>query len=297
MPGSAPLTSLVRPAVPIPKDLPLIVRAALAEDIGSGDLTAALIPAEKSGRATVMTREGAILCGIPYVEESFRQVDSGVSFEWRVTEGDAVRADQVLFTVQGPARALLTAERCALNFLQLLSGTATAAHAYATLLEGTQCRLLDTRKTIPGLRTAQKYAVRVGGGHNHRMGLFDGILIKENHIAAAGSIALAVAAARRSAGTIPVEVEVENLAQLEQAIDAGADIAMLDNFSLPTMREGVAMNAGAKRRLKIEASGGITAETIREVALTGVDFVSVGSITKHVRAVDLSMRFEWRGSA
>jgi len=303
MPISAPLTGPVRPAgpvrpvVPIPKDLPLIVGAALAEDIGSGDLTAALIPAEKSGRATVITREAAILCGIPYVEASFRQVDSGVTFEWRAAEGDAVSADQVLFTVQGPARALLTAERCALNFLQLLSGTATAAHSYAALLEGTQCRLLDTRKTIPGLRTAQKYAVRVGGGHNHRMGLFDGILIKENHIAAAGSIALAVAAAKRSAGTIPVEVEVENLAQLEQTIDAGADIAMLDNFSLPTMREGVAMNAGAKRRLKIEASGGITTETIREVALTGVDFISIGSITKHVCAVDLSMRFEWRDGA
>jgi nicotinate-nucleotide pyrophosphorylase (carboxylating) len=299
MPGSAPLTGpgAPRPAVPIPKDLPLQVAAALAEDIGGGDLTAALIPAEKSGSATVMTREAAVLCGIPYVEESFRQVDSRVSFQWRAAEGDPVRADQTLFIVEGPARALLTAERCALNFLQLLSGTASAAHAYALLLEGTQCRLLDTRKTIPGLRTAQKYAVRVGGGHNHRMGLFDGILIKENHIAAAGSIASAVAAAKRSAGTIPVEVEVENLAQLEQTIDAGADIAMLDNFSLPAMREGVAMNAGAKRRLKIEASGGITTETIREVALTGVDFISVGSITKHVRAVDLSMRFEWRDGA
>jgi nicotinate-nucleotide pyrophosphorylase (carboxylating) len=297
MTGSAPLTSPVRPAVPIPKDLPRQVAAALAEDIGSGDLTATLIPPEKSGRAIVMTREAAILCGISYVQESFRQVDSSVSFQWLAAEGDPVRADQTLFIVEGPARALLTAERCALNFLQLLSGTATAAHAYALLLEGTQCRLLDTRKTIPGLRTAQKYAVRVGGGHNHRMGLFDGILIKENHIAAAGSIALAVAAAKLSAGTIPVEVEVENLAQLEQTIDAGADIAMLDNFSLPTMREGVAMNAGAKRRLKIEASGGITTETIREVALTGVDFISVGSITKHVRAVDLSMRFEWRDGA
>src|ERR1700722_10334493 len=295
MPSSAPLTRPARPAVPIPKDLPLTVGAALAEDIGSGDLTSALIPAEKSGRATVITREAAILCGIPYVEASFRQVDSGVSFEWRVAEGDAVSADQVLFSVQGPARALLTAERCALNFLQLLSGTATAAHSYAVLLEGTQCRLLDTRKTIPGLRTAQKYAVRVGGGENHRMGLYDGILIKENHIAAAGSIALAVAAAKRGSGSIPIEVE--NLAQLEETIDAGADIALLDNFSLPAMREGVAMNAGAKRRLKIEASGGITTETIREVALTGVDFVSVGSITKHVRAVDLSMRFEWRDGA
>jgi nicotinate-nucleotide pyrophosphorylase (carboxylating) len=279
--------------VPVPQDLPLKVAEALAEDIGGGDLTAALIPPEKTGRATVITREGAIVCGIPYVEASFRQVDSRVTFEWRVAEGDTVSADQILFTVEGPARALLTGERCALNFLQLLSGTATAAHSYAALLVGTNCQLLDTRKTIPGLRTAQKYAVRVGGGHNYRMGLFDGILIKENHIAAAGSIALAVAAAKHSAGSIPVEVEVENLAQLEETIDAGADIAMLDNFSLPTLREGVAMNAGAKRRLKIEASGGITTDTIREIAQTGVDFISVGSITKHVRAVDLSMRFDW----
>ena len=281
------------PAVPTPADLVPKVAAALAEDVGSGDLTAALIPPERNGRATVITREAAILCGIPYVEECFRQVDSRVRFEWHAAEGDAIVADQILFVVDGPARALLTGERCALNFLQLLSGTATAAHAYAALLAGTRCRLLDTRKTIPGLRTAQKYAVRVGGGENHRMGLFDGILIKENHIAAAGSIALAVAAAKRTAGRIPVEVEVENLAQLEQAIEAGADIAMLDNFSLPTMREGVAMNAGARRRLKIEASGGITMDTIRDVALTGVDFISVGSITKHVHAVDLSMRFEW----
>jgi nicotinate-nucleotide pyrophosphorylase (carboxylating) len=298
MSSSAPLTGRgrlpPRAAVPIPKDLALKVASALAEDIGSGDLTAALIPPEKNGRATVITREPAILCGIPYVEESFRQVDSRVTFQWQAAEGDAVLADQVLFTVAGPARALLTGERCALNFLQLLSGTATAAHAYVVLLAGTRCRLLDTRKTIPGLRTAQKYAVRVGGGENHRMGLFDGILIKENHIAAAGSIALAVAAAKRTAGSIPIEVEVESLPQLEQAIEAGADIALLDNFSLPAMREGVAMNAGAKRRLKIEASGGITTDTLREIALTGVDFISAGSITKHVRAVDLSMRFEWQ---
>ncbi len=202
----------------------------------------------------------------------------------------------MLFSVDGPARALLTAERTALNFLQLLSGTASAAHAYAALLAGTRCRLLDTRKTIPGLRTAQKYAVRVGGGHNHRMGLFDGILIKENHIAAAGAIALAVAAAKRTAAKVPVEVEVEDLTQLQAAIDAGADIAMLDNFSLQALREGVALNAKAKRPLKIEASGGITLDTIREIAQTGVDYISVGSITKHVRAVDLSMRFEWRSA-
>src|SRR3984885_12445918 len=295
MAGAPLLKPELPPSVPVPADLPQQVAAALAEDIRGGDLTAALIPPERNGHAPVITREAAILCGIPYVEAVFRQVDSRVKFDWRVHEGEEVSANQVLFHVNGPARALLTGERTALNFLQLLSGTATTAHRYAQLLAGTHCRLLDTRKTIPGLRTAQKYAVRVGGGENHRMGLFDGILIKENHIAAAGSIALAVAAAKHSAGPIPVEVEVENLAQLEQVIDAGADIAMLDNFSLPTMREGVAMNAGAKRRLKIEASGGITADTIREIALTGVDFISVGSITKHVRAVDLSMRFEWKG--
>jgi nicotinate-nucleotide pyrophosphorylase (carboxylating) len=280
--------------VTVPADLPQQVARALAEDIGSGDLTAALIPADRVGRATVITREPAIVCGIPYVEASFAAVDPRVRLEWRVAEGDPVAANQLLFTLEGPARALLTAERTALNFLQLLSATATAAHSYAVLLEGTKCRLLDTRKTIPGLRSAQKYAVRVGGGHNHRMGLFDGILIKENHIMAAGSIAGAVAAAKLASAQVPVEVEVENLAELQQAIAAGADIAMLDDFSLEAMREAVAVNAGAKQPLKLEASGGITTVTIREIAETGVDFISVGSITKHVRAVDLSMRFEWK---
>ncbi|MEO7205850.1 MAG: carboxylating nicotinate-nucleotide diphosphorylase [Steroidobacteraceae bacterium] len=284
----------LEPPVTVPTDLPQQVAAALSEDIRGGDLSAALIPPEKNGRATVITRDAAILCGIPYVEATFRQVDARVSFDWRVLEGESISANQVLFSVDGPARALLTAERTALNFLQLLSGTATAAHRYAQLLAGTRCRLLDTRKTIPGLRTAQKYAVCVGGGHNHRMGLFDGILIKENHIAAAGGIALAVAAAKRNAAKVPVEVEVEDLAQLQATIDAGADIAMLDNFSLEAMREGVARNAAAKRPLKIEASGGITTDTIRAIAETGVDFISVGSITKHLHAVDLSMRFEWR---
>jgi nicotinate-nucleotide pyrophosphorylase (carboxylating) len=241
----------------------------------------------------VITREPATVCGIPYVDASFDAVDSRVRVEWRVAEGDSVAANQILFTLEGPARALLTGERTALNFLQLLSGTATAAHSYAVLLEGTNCRLLDTRKTIPGLRSAQKYAVRVGGGHNHRMGLFDGILIKENHIMAAGSIAGAVAAAKRSGSHIPVEVEVENLSELRQAIAAGADIAMLDDFPLQAMRDAVALNAQANKPLELEASGGITATTIREIAETGVDFISVGSITKHVRAVDLSMRFEW----
>jgi nicotinate-nucleotide pyrophosphorylase (carboxylating) len=280
--------------VPIPSDLAQQVAAALAEDIGGGDLTAALIPEDKAGRAAVITREPAIVCGIPYVEAVFQQVSPRVRFDWQVAEGDAVIANQALFSVEGPARALLTAERSALNFLQLLSGTATAAHAYATLLQGTKCRLLDTRKTIPGLRSAQKYAVRVGGGHNYRMGLFDGILIKENHIAAAGSIALSVAEAKRHAGNVSVEVEVEDLLQLQQAIDAGADIVMLDNFTLESVREAVAQNARAKQPLKIEVSGGISTDTIREIAETGVDFISVGAITKHVRAIDLSMRFDWR---
>ena len=280
--------------MPVPADLPQQVARALAEDVGSGDLTAALIPADRIGRATVITRERAIVCGLPYVEASFHGIEPQVRLEWRVAEGDSVAANQPLVDLEGPARALLTGERTALNFLQLLSGTATAAHTYAALLEGTNCRLLDTRKTIPGLRSAQKYAVRVGGGHNHRMGLFDGILIKENHIMAAGSIAAAVAAAKRGSARVPIEVEVENLSELQQAIAAGADIAMLDDFSLDAMREAVAVNATAKKPLKLEASGGITTATIREIAETGVDFISVGSITKHVQAVDLSMRFEWK---
>jgi nicotinate-nucleotide pyrophosphorylase (carboxylating) len=284
--------------VPVPADLPQTVARALAEDVGAGDLTAALVPVEQLGRASVITREAAILCGLPYAEAAFHQIDTRARLEARVAEGEQVAPDQLLFTVEGPARALLTGERTALNFVQLLSATATAAHSYAALLEGTNCRLLDTRKTIPGLRSAQKYAVRVGGGHNHRMGLFDGILIKENHIMAAGSIAAAVAAARRGGGQVPVEVEVESLDELRQAIDAGADIALLDEFSIKDMREAVAVNARAaapaKQPLKLEASGGVTAATIREIAETGVDFISVGSITKHVRAVDLSMRFEYQ---
>jgi len=280
--------------LPVPADLPQQVARALAEDVGSGDLTAALIPADRIGRATVITRERAIVCGLPYVEASFHGVEPQVRLEWRVAEGDSVAANQPLVDLEGPARALLTGERTALNFLQLLSSTATAAHTYAALLEGTNCRLLDTRKTIPGLRSAQKYAVRVGGGHNHRMGLFDGILIKENHIMAAGSIAAAVAAAKRGSAQVPIEVEVENLSELQQAIAAGADIAMLDDFSLEAMREAVALNANAAKPLELEASGGITTATIREIAETGVDFISVGSITKHVQAVDLSMRFEWK---
>ena len=281
--------------IPCPEDLAVQVARALEEDIGSGDLTAALIPPARTGRASVITRESAILCGVPYVNAVFAQLDAAVRVDWRVAEGDPVVANQLLFRVAGPARALLTGERTALNFLQLLSATATAAHGYAVLIEDTACRVLDTRKTIPGLRSAQKYAVRVGGGRNHRLGLFDAILIKENHIMAAGSIALAVAGARAGArARVPVEVEVENLEELRQAIAAGADIAMLDEFPLEGLREAVAINRGAAHPLKLEASGGVTQETIRAIALTGVDYVSVGSITKHVRAVDLSMRFEWQ---
>jgi nicotinate-nucleotide pyrophosphorylase (carboxylating) len=283
----------MNPPIPVPHDLPAQVERALAEDIGTGDVTAALIAPERAGRAAVITREPAVVCGIPYVNETFARVDPAVRVDWKVAEGDWVAANQLLFTVQGPARGLLTAERTALNFLQLLSATATAAHAYAALIEGTACQVLDTRKTIPGLRTAQKYAVRVGGGHNHRIGLFDMILIKENHIMAAGSIARAVASARASGARVPVEVEVDNLDELRQAIAAGADIAMLDEFSLEAMREAVAVNRGAERPVKLEASGGVTQQTIRDIALTGVDYISVGSITKHVQAVDLSMRFDW----
>ena len=282
----------MHPSVPVPADLERQVAAALAEDLGSGDLTAALIPSARTGRATVITREATIVCGIPYVVETFRQLGGGATVTWSAAEGDDAAPDQALFRLEGNARTLLSGERTALNFVQLLSGTAAAAHAYAKLLEGTGCRLLDTRKTIPGLRTAQKYAVRVGGGHNHRMGLFDGVLIKENHIMAAGSIAAAVSTAKRNS-SVPVEVEVENLGQLREAIDAHADIVMLDNFSLAGMREGVALNIAAGKPLKIEASGGINMDSIREIALTGVDFISVGGITKHVQAVDLSMRFDW----
>ena len=282
------------PANPVPQNLPDVVARALAEDIGSGDLTAALIPQERLGRASVISRNAAVLCGAPYVNATFAQVDPRVRIDWNVAEGAQVAAGQVLFTVQGPAPALLTAERTALNFLQLLSATATAAHAYSALIADTPCQVLDTRKTIPGLRAAQKYAVRVGGGRNHRLGLYDMILIKENHIMAAGSIAAAVAGARASGAAVPIEVEVESLDELGEAIAAGADIAMLDEFSLEDMRAAVNLNRAASRPLKLEASGGVTSRRIRDIALTGVDYVSVGSITKDVQAADLSMRFEWR---
>jgi len=281
--------------VPYPQDLQAQVERALGEDLGAGDLTATLIAPDRRGRASVLTREAAIICGRPYVEASFRHLDPGVTLNWRVAEGAHAAAGEILFTVAGNARALLSAERTALNFLQLLSATATAAHRYASLIADTNCRVLDTRKTIPGLRTAQKYAVSVGGGTNHRMGLYDGILIKENHIMAAGSIAAAVARARALHGAAPIEVEVETLEQLGEALAVAADIALLDNFTLEGLEAAVALNRAAPKPLRLEASGGVTEQTIHAIAMTGVDYVSVGAITKHVHAIDLSMRFDWDG--
>ncbi|MDT3711184.1 MAG: carboxylating nicotinate-nucleotide diphosphorylase [Pseudomonadaceae bacterium] len=263
------------------------VRRALAEDVGSGDITAQLIPAERLAHASVITRESAVISGVAWVDAVFRQLDPRVAVHWQVADGERVQADQVLFNLEGPARALLTGERTALNFLQTLSGVATNCRHYADLVEGTGVKLLDTRKTLPGLRLAQKYAVTCGGCHNHRIGLYDAFLIKENHIAACGSIAQAIVAAHRIAPGKPVEVEVESLDELEQALQAGADIVMLDELSLDDMRTAVDL---ARGRAKLEASGGIGEETLLAVAQTGVDYISIGALTKHVRAVDLSMR-------
>ncbi len=265
------------------------VRRALAEDVGSGDITAQLIPAERLAHASVITREAAVVSGSAWVDAVFRQLDPRVAVHWLVTDGERVAANQVLFQLEGPARALLTGERTALNFLQTLSGVATRCRYYADLVEGTGVRLLDTRKTLPGLRLAQKYATTCGGCYNHRIGLYDAFLIKENHIAACGGIAEAVAAAHRIAPGKPVEVEVESLDELEQALRAGADIVMLDELSLEEMRTAVGLAAG---RAKLEASGGIDEQTLREVAATGVDYISIGALTKHVRAIDLSMRLK-----
>ncbi|WP_312467518.1 carboxylating nicotinate-nucleotide diphosphorylase [Stutzerimonas nitrititolerans] len=263
------------------------VRRALAEDIGTGDITAQLIPAERLAHASVITRERAVISGSAWVDGVFRQLDPRVAVHWQVVDGEQVEAGRVLFQLEGPARALLSGERTALNFLQTLSGVATRCRHYADLVEGTGVRLLDTRKTLPGLRLAQKYAVTCGGCHNHRIGLYDAFLIKENHIAACGGIAEAIAAAHRIAPGKPVEVEVESLGELEQALAAGVDIVMLDELSLEDMRTAVAMNAG---RAKLEASGGISDETLRSIAETGVDYISIGALTKHVQAIDLSMR-------
>lgn len=269
------------------------VNRALAEDVGTGDLTAQLIPESQVSRATVITRENAVLCGRDWVDETFRQIDSRVQITWSAADGDRIAANQMLCTIAGPARALLTGERTALNFLQTLSGTATTTAQYVDALTGTHCRVLDTRKTLPGLRLAQKYAVRCGGGTNHRIGLFDAILVKENHIAAAGSIAAAVGAARALSSKVLLEVEVENLAELDQALDAGVDRVLLDNFSLDDMRRAVSTTRQHRNTgIQLEASGNMSLATLPSVAATGVDFVSVGGLTKHVQAVDLSMRIE-----
>lgn len=277
-------------SIPLPDDVVACVHRALAEDIGNGDLTAALIDQRARASAQVVSRESAVLCGRAWFEEVFHQLDRDVRVTWRAHDGDGLYADQIVCRLKGPARALLTGERTALNFLQTLSGTATAARRYAEAVRGTHTVILDTRKTLPGLRRAQKYAVRVGGARNHRLGLFDGMLIKENHITAAGGIAAAIAAARRQGAKVPVEIEVENLEQLRAAIAAGADMVLLDNFDLDGLRAAVHATAG---RIKLEASGGVDLERVRAIAETGVDYISVGALTKHVHAVDLSMRFDF----
>lgn len=269
------------------EDIIECVRRALAEDIGDGDITARLIPADTLASATVITREAAVLCGQPWVNEVFRQVDPDVTLTWAVAEGADVNADQLLLTLTGPARSLLTGERAALNFLQTLSGTATITRHYVNLLAGSGITLLDTRKTIPGLRLAQKYAVRVGGGTNHRIGLYDAFLIKENHIAACGSVQQAVRRAREIAADKPVEVEVENLEELRQALEAGADIIMLDNFTDDDIRTAGELVAG---RARLEISGNVTSETIARLSGFRVDYISSGALTKHCHAIDLSMR-------
>jgi len=284
------------------------VHAALDEDIGAGDLTARLIPAEAIASARVITREDAVLCGADWFDACFAALDASVRIRWRAHDGDAVSAGQTLCEIEGPARALLTAERPALNFLQTLSGVATETRRYVDAIAGTRARIYDTRKTLPGLRLALKYAVKCGGGENQRIGLYDGILIKENHIAAAGGIAPALAAAfklvgqhgngtpnslspdpsPRGGGEITVQIEVENLIQLEEALEADAKLILLDNFDLAGMRAAVELTAG---RAALEASGGISLESVRQIAVTGVDRISVGNLTKSVRALDLSMRF------
>jgi nicotinate-nucleotide pyrophosphorylase (carboxylating) len=279
----------------LPPNLAQQVTIALVEDIGSGDVTAELVPVDQRVTGKVISREPAILCGRPWVTEVFRQLDSSVQLTWTADDGDRVAANQTLFEIAGLARPVLTGERAALNFLQLLSGTATATRRYVEAIAGTASAILDTRKTLPGLRTAQKYAVLCGGAQNLRIGLFDQVLIKENHIAATGSLTEAIRAARRAAGSKKVEVEVETLQEFSEALQAAPDIIMLDEFSLSDMRAAVALNSASDHSVKIEASGRVTLETVRAIAETGVDYISIGSITKHVRAVDLSMRLEFVG--
>ncbi len=268
-------------------DIPSAVARFLEEDIRNGDITAQLIPEETQATARIISRQQAVICGVDWVTEVFRQVDPTIELAWQVDDGDQVQRDQILFLAKGSARNLLTAERTALNILQTLSGTATTSQKYADRVKSTTVKLLDTRKTLPGLRLAQKYAVTCGGCYNHRIGLYDAFLIKENHIMACGGIINAVQTAKQNEPGKPVEVEVESLNELTLALDAGADIVMLDNFSLKEMRQAVSMTEG---RAKLEASGGITDATLLPIAETGVDYISIGSLTKHCEAVDLSMR-------
>jgi nicotinate-nucleotide pyrophosphorylase (carboxylating) len=280
----------------IEQDIPEAVARALQEDLGGEvdadrDITALLLPAEKQAVAQVLTREAGVFCGKRWVEEVFIQLGNKVAITWHVEDGQTLVANQPLFELTGPARLLLTAERTTLNFVQTLSGVATEVSRYVALLQGSKTQLLDTRKTLPGLRTALKYAVLCGGGNNHRLGLSDAFLIKENHIIASGSVRKAVEKALWLSPDVPVEVEVESLAELQDAIDAGADIIMLDNFSLELMHEAVALT---NKRALLEVSGNVTETTLPQIAQTGVDYVSVGALTKHVRALDLSMRFNER---
>ncbi|HJR69524.1 MAG TPA: carboxylating nicotinate-nucleotide diphosphorylase [Gammaproteobacteria bacterium] len=277
---------------PLPDDIPAVVSRALAEDLGAADLTAELIGAGTHGRARVIAREPATLCGRAWFDETFRQLDARIAIRWQADDASLIEAGQVVCELEGPARSIVTGERTALNFLQTLSGTATTARSFVDIVAGTGARVLDTRKTLPGLRLAQKYAVRCGGGENHRIGLFDAVLIKENHIAAVGSVTEAVRIARRQSPRVMIEVEVESLQQFREALATDADRIMLDDFSLDDMRAAVRLrDAQRGKRQELEASGSVDAPTLRDVAATGVDFISIGALTKHVRAIDFSMRF------
>ena len=269
------------------------VADALAEDVGSGDLTASLVPETSNASASIFARENAVMAGRPWVDEVYAQLDPDIRIEWQQDDGDRIDENTVLCEIEGPARSVLTGERTALNFLQTLSATATATACYVAALKGTDTRVLDTRKTVPGLRLAQKYAVRCGGGVNHRIGLFDAILIKENHILSAGSISNAIGAALESAADVMIEIEVESLDELREALEAGAKRLLLDNFSIDDLRAAVDINRETGAPLaELEASGGLTMDQLRQVAETGVDYISVGAISKNIRAIDLSMRFD-----
>ncbi|MCZ6560712.1 MAG: carboxylating nicotinate-nucleotide diphosphorylase [Gammaproteobacteria bacterium] len=280
----------------LPTDISQVVSLALAEDIGSGDLTTSLVAADALARAAVIAREQAVICGRPWFDEVFRQLDASIAIEWMIAEGQPAEAGQTICRLSGAARPLLTGERTALNFLQTLSATATTAKTFADAVSGTKCQILDTRKTIPGLRSAQKYAVACGGAMNHRLGLFDAILIKENHIAAAGSVAAAITQAR-AISDLPIQIEVENLEQLDQALAANADSILLDNFSNALLAEAVIKTRTAGGKTRLEASGGYQIEQLEDAAKTGVDFISSGALTKNLRAIDFSMRFKFRETA